>query len=409
MVAASLFATQIALLFLAIKSAAINSRDFIFYRYFNPFGFLAMFYGLFFLLPQAIGIFNNYNMIGFPIHESDTLKPIFIRAQAYLVIFLLMIATASIITAAFLKEPRSTPQTLFAKKMSRDQNRLLIAFFLFGMIGLAYLAQASFNLTGFRSDLVKTTPGLIATAISFFANFAFALLFSQLISNKKFLTATIVLLTFGTAIMITGARGRLLWPIAISAFIIIGHRNKLNILATLSIVITLIVILSILDPLRAIALGSSGGAVDFADAIIKTFTSRNFDGFANFALILDRDSIKFSGGFLLSGIREVFMLNYFHQVYVSGVAFGSTFPGYFYLSGGPIGFIFLSLLYGLTLSFVGIAIRRVQSPFIITSYMFMAIWYTAVGGDAVESINKMITAGAPGFLALFFFKKPLIK
>jgi hypothetical protein len=377
-----------------------------FFRYFNPFGFLAMFYTLFYIIPQVMGIFTGYDIIGYPPISEDTMYQIFVQGQFFLVLFLFMIALgAAAVSVPFLRRPRFEFEAIFPKKFSLIENSYLWACFFLGFIGLAYLAKSSFSLTGFRSELVKSVPGALATAVSFFTNFAFALITYQLVVNKRIVRATVLLIVFGGAIMLTGARGRLLWPLAITAFLIIGHRNQLNVVRSVLVAAFLVVILSILDPLRAMALSGKFEAIDIGGSVAKLFISRNFDGFANFSLIVDYDLIVPNITYLFEGSRDVFMYTYFYDVYTSGVAFGSTFPGWLYISGGTVGLLFLSILYGAVLAAVGVAIRKTRSPYLITSYMFMAIWFTAVGGDAVESINKMVVAGLPGLIAALLIKQ----
>lgn len=382
-----------------------RKSDPVFLRYFNPTSFVALFYVLFFMLEQVAYLINGYDMVGVGGFAISSVAEVYFNTQCYLILFLLFTILGFMPTRFFAPaNPTKYIAKAFSRRETPAETALLIVFFVVGLVATIYLARTLMSMQGFRSQLVKSSDGLAATTVSFFGNFSFAFLVYKLARDKKYLWCALVAVSFGVAVFYTGSRGRLLWPMAIAIALFFSSKNKLPVGRLIAFALIALSILSILDPLRKYL--SDGGANMTMDDLIPFQTlfesrNRNFDGFANFALITGSHLVVPHLSNLFTGARDVFMNTFFPAVYNMGVAFGSTLPGYFYIVGGVWGIILMSTVFGLILGIVNNMIARTTSPWLLGSYLFGIVWFAAVGGDFVESFRKMIAAMAPGPVIIF--------
>lgn len=394
-------------LLVGIWRLSYRAGDPVFLQYFNPFAFFNVFYVLFFIVEQCyyIGsVGNNFVMVGHENFAFGNPESIFFNTQMALLLFLLSVLLGAALSHPYLRVTREpTAQSLLNQRETFIENAVLWLFFAVGLAAIIYLGRTLINSEGFRSELVKTTSGQIATVISFFGNFAYAALLFKSVRENKYVLAAVLIVLFGAATVYTGARSRFLWPTVFAFILLFSSRNFFpkKISAVLSIV--LLCVLLIMDPLRKV-LTDPGAALtlaDFGSKFAEMIEKRNFDGFTNFALIFNSGAVSPRLGNLIIGGRELFMGAFFPSIYAAGVAMGSTLPGYLYMGGGIIGFAGFAVVFGILLGVINARVRRIRNRWILISYLFGIIWMTQIGGDTIESINKMITAMAPGFVLVF--------
>ncbi len=395
----TLLLVQCILLASILVLAGSGSRGLLLYRLLNPLGFMTFFYLLFFITPQIYGIFNDYFLVGFPRLDSVALKNVYLTTQSFLLLFLFFILLGVLTIGTYYPQmvrPQRSPE--FLDDITRRDMVILAVFFAIGTVALSYLAQKSGTLQGFRSELVKTTDGKIATALSFYANFSFSVFLFLLLRNKKFLWALVLFVCFGTLIAFTGARGRLLWPTLLAFATVMAAKNRIKYSTVLLSMFGLIIVLSILDSLRVGLLTGHWEPFNFAEQIQLLFEKRTFDGFSNFSLILLEDQVPKTLAYVFQGARLPFMETYFIDTYIAGVGFGSTVPGWFYLCGGVGVLCILSFFYGAFLMLLGVWLRNARSFWTVFGFYFAAVWLCAVGGNFVESLQKMAIAASPGLV-----------
>lgn len=404
-IAAHLLAILCQLLLLgALCWTQSRSTSVLMYKYFTPAGFVTFWYTMYFVIEQLAYMTNGYTLLGMETLAPDRAIAVYERTQ----LLLLAMLASMVVGSALVPLPRRTlePEE-FTRTLSKGVGPwtalIVLAFFALGMAATIYLGRQFTHLTAvgqFRSGLVKSADGLMATVVQFLGNFAFSVLLYWLVRARRYLLVAGLVGAFFVAMLYTGARGRFLWPTLIGVAIVFAAGNKLPV-ARLAIAGVLgVFALSIMDPLRkslvdptATFTMSSGG--DFvSDLLIK----RNFDGFANFGLISGMGFIQPDLSRLITGARETFMTTCFPGVYRAGVAFGSTLPGYFYVSAGVPGVIILGAFYGATLQLANLLLRSLRSIWLLFAYMYGMMWYCAVGGDFIESRNKMLAAMAPGLV-----------
>lgn len=397
-----LLCLQIWLVLLANRLGAGNGRAHVFFRFFNPFSFIALFYTLFFILPQLFGIFFDFQILGFETFAYDVRKETFLRTQFHVTGFLAVLVLAQISFGAFVGNAGGArapvdPVSVIPDRLSPVQSTVIWLLFLFGLAGVFALGAMFSNTIGFRSQLVKSFQGQVLTAISFFANFAFTILLFSLARARRFLLCAVITGVFAAGILMTGSRGRLLWPLVLAFVLFVCKRDEFPALRIAIFALLCVAALSVMDPLRAALVNPGRYVTDISllESIRMLFIKRNFDGFSNFALMSMPGYITPSLDYLFSGARNVFMNTYFADIYRRGVGFGSTIPGWLYISGGWIGFYVFTFCYGLFMSAIGTYMRQTRSFVIYAAYLTAMPWLSAVGGDLVESLDKLLIALAP--------------
>ena len=392
------------LLLAALCWTQSRNTSLVMYKYFTPAGFVTFWYAMYFIIEQLAYMTNGYTMLGMEALPIDKAIAVYERTQLLL---LAMLASMTIGSALVPLPQRSLEPQEFTRTLSNGVGPwtvlLVLAFFALGMSATIYLGRQFTHLTSmgqFRSGLVKSTDGLMATILQFVGNFAFSVLLYWLVRARRYLLVVGLVGAFFVAMLYTGARGRFLWPTLIGMAIVFAASNRLP-TARLAIAGVLgVFALSIMDPLRkslvdptaTFTLSSSGDFV--SDLLIK----RNFDGFANFGLISGMGFIEPHLSRLVTGAREPFMMTCFPTIYRAGVAFGSTLPGYFYVSAGVPGVLILGAIYGAALQMINLTMRSLRSIWLLFAYMYGMMWFGAVGADFVESRNKMLAAMAPGII-----------
>lgn len=381
-----------------------RSTSVLMYRCFTPAGFLTFWYLMYFVIEQLAYISNGYSILGMETLPADKAVAVYEQTQLLLLAMLasMVVGSALVPLPRRTLEPEEFTQTL-DKGVGPWTGLAVLAFFALGLAATIYLGQQFTRLTSlgqFRSGLVKSTDGLMATVVQFLGNFAFSVLLYWLVRARRYLLVAGLVGAFFVATLYTGARGRFLWPTLIGLAMVFAGGNRLP-TARLAIGGLLgVFALSIMDPLRKslvdpTATFTIASAGDFVSDLLS---KRNFDGFANFGLISGMGFIEPHLSRLLTGAREPFMMTFFPTILRSGVAFGSTLPGYFYVAGGVPGVIILGAFYGAALQLINLLLRSLRSIWLLFAYMYGMMWFCAVGADFVESRNKMLAAMAPGVI-----------
>ena len=393
--------TQAVLLWVIVTIARANGRQVI-ARYLNPGCWLAFFYTLWFLIPQLVSVTNDNFVLGFP---GATPQQVLV-SQWRLVVFLATVLLGLLVARALLGF-RSVPalQIIRFRALRRSETQMLWLFYILGFFSTVYLGIQLASMGGFRSELVKTLPGMIATTVSFFGLYAMAVLSGHAFFHRNYLLAFLIIIVLGTAIFFTAARGRLLWPIVLAVAYVACRRNKVNWNAVIGVGTLGILVLLVFDPVFS---SLRGGLRHFdgqqlADRINPNnifMEKRNFDGFANFTLISSVDSSKKQLDILMTGGRKAFMEKYFPDIFASGVGFGTTMPGMLWLAGGFKVLVLGAAAYGALLAVLTTIFHRIRNEPMFWSYLFAMTWLAAVGGNFQESLDKMVAVALPGFVWL---------
>ncbi len=399
MIPVLLLAVQILLLGLAMATSQHRQPDHVLYKWFNPVSFVAGFYSLFFLIPQVYGLASDYYLVGFPPSTEGFREQAFVNAQQVAIIFLFglllgTLAGRSISASSVPAQPVDLPD-----RLSTAQTIVLTGFLAVGVGSYLMLAAQLSGTDEFRSSLVKTTRGQILTTLAFFGNFAFTILLYSLLRQRRRLAAAFLCAIFAASIILTGSRGRLLWPCVIAAilFMIQQDRIRFRLLATVAPIV--LIVLVALDPIAAsLTTGTwhpPSEYLQFSDL----FERRNFDGFSNLALILTEQDAVAQPSLLMSGARDQFMNQYFPEIYARGVGFGATVPGWAFLSGGVVGVVAVAVVYGFILQILFAGLSRSAGVIWIVGYLTAMTWLGAVGGNFVESLDKAFAASLPAVVA----------
>ncbi|MEM6363902.1 MAG: hypothetical protein AAF745_05725 [Planctomycetota bacterium] len=390
---------QAVLLGVIVVTATAGGRQVI-QRYLNPGCWLTFFYTLWFLIPQFVSITNDNFVIGFPAATEDDV----LQSQWRLVVFLATVLIGLFATRAlFGSWSILTLQNIRFRGLRRSEHQMLWLFYISGLIGITYLATQLAGTEDFRSVLVKTPPGMVATAVGFFGLYAMAVLTGHALYHRNYPLAILVVLVLGTAIFFTAARGRLLWPIVLGVAYVACRRNRINWGSVACVSIIGILVLLVFDPVFS---SLRGGLRHFdgkqlAERINPAnifMLKRNFDGFANFTLISSVDSLKKQPGVIMTGARVPFMEHYFPEIFESGVGFGTTLPGMFWLAGGFRAMAIGGAAYGALLAVLTNIFHRIKREPMFWSYAFAMTWLAAVGGNFQESLDKMLALALPGFV-----------
>ncbi len=390
---------QIFLLVAIIYLSAAGGRT-IFQRFFNPGCWYSLFYTLWFLIPQLVSMSNDNFVLDYP---GATQKLVTISQLHLLGFNVAILMGILVMRLLFDLRGAATGSNMEFSDLRPRENVLMFFFYSAGCLATLYLGTQLLNSDGMRSELVKSPVGMVATMVSFFGVFAMAVLVGHGWFERRYLMAGIAILALGGAIFFTGARGRLLWPMSLAVAYILCRSNRFKFGHIITLGFLGIGVLLVFDPvltavrggMRHFDLREVQDKVMFSNLFM---TKRNFDGFANFTVILSKDSLAPDPMLLLTGARSTFMNHYFPGMLEKGVGFGTTIPGMLWLSGGMIGLLGGAFAYGAGLGLLGFWLRRIRSEPMFWSYMFAMTWIGAVGGNFQESLDKMVAIALPGFV-----------
>ncbi len=398
-----------ALLLLGIVNMSNAGGRTVFQRLFNPGCWYSFFYILWFLIPQIVSIANDNFVIDYP----GVTGQVVLESQLYLVLFNLMLASGLLLVRlTFDFRAGDLPTFLHFDTLRRSETALIIVFYLIGCVATLYLGRQLLNSDGFRSELVKTPSGMIATVLSFFGIFAMAVLVGHSLYNRRFLVTLLAVGLLGGFIFFTGARGRLMWPVVLAVAYVSCRQNRINFKPLIGLAILGFAVLLVFDPvlnslrggLRRFDMGEVREKISVGNLFMN---KRNFDGFANFTLIVTRDTAPADPNVFFRGGRKTFMEHYYPDIFKRGVGFGTTVPGMLWLGGKTSGLVFGGMAYGGMLGFLGFLSRRIRRESMFWSYLFAMTWLAAVGGNFQESLDKMLAVALPGFVWRFALPRKL--
>lgn len=392
---------QIVLLGTIIMTSNAGGRTVV-RRMLNPGCWLTFFYTLWFLIPQCVSITNANFILGI----NKPTAAMVLTTQGHLVAFLSVVCLGLLLIRWTIDFPAARlPPTLEFVPLRSREKWLLGIFYLVGFVATLYLGNELMSIDGSRAQLVKTPVGLAATTASFYGLFAMAVGTGHTLFHRRFLAAAAVIAVMGWAIFYTGARGRLLWPIVLGVAYVFCRTDRVRMRPLVGLGVLGFLVLLVFDPVLN-SMRNNDGNLDMDQVQKKTQLSnlfmkkRNFDGFANFAVITNDDAPPRDSGVYLEGGRRLFMTNYFPEVWAKKVGFGTTLPGMLYLGGGSRGLLWGGFLYGIFLGVLGFIFRRIRSEPLFWAYAFAMTWLAAVGGNFQESLDKMATVASPGIVWL---------
>lgn len=387
-------------LLMALASAgARNEME----RVLNPAMLLCFFYTLWMLIPQVFVLMSGHPVIGLEHLTPNARAAATLPTQIYLSLFLTAVLIGYAAAMGLLGRPHAGP----ARQMPPLQPTLwayalpayAIGICAFFILGRSFHAMPDGTM---RSALVKNPTGQLLMAISFFGSFGVAYLGAHLWLRGKRLLPIALFLVYGYLVLQLGARGRILWPLVTAAMFVWGQGGRVRLSKVLVLGVLALMLLSLMDPLvyglRYNDFERLRTALSPTVMFQTLFYARNFDGFANLLFITHHDLIPEQPGLLFRGARDVYMQTYFPDVYRMGVAFPTTIPGEFWLAGKVPLLAAMSLIYGFALGAMHLYLRNATSEAQVWLYLLLVPWVTAVGGELVESLQKMIAACAPALL-----------
>jgi len=357
-----------------------------------------MFYSLWFLIPQLVSMSNRNFILDYPGATQQLVQ----RSQWHLVGFISAILLGVLVVRLlFDNSARTGGINLTFEKLRAADYQLLAIFYIFGVGATIYLGNQLMNSEGMRSELVKTPVGMLATILSFFGVFSMAVFIGHGLFERRYLMVFFAVVVLGGAIFFTGARGRLLWPLSLAVAYFLCRTNQMKIGHILALGMLGILVLLVFDPLLAALRSTRFSWQEVQDKVLISnlfMTKRNFDGFANFTVIVSQDSLAADPNILLRGGRSAFMNHYFPGFLEKGVGFGTTIPGMLWLAGNLKGLIGGAFVYGAILGLLSFWMRWLKTEPMFWSYMFAMTWIAACGGNFQESLDKMIAVVLPGFV-----------
>ncbi len=245
-----------------------------------------------------------------------------------------------------------------------------------------------------RSSLVQTASGRLLYALTFLQSAGFIVSGFYMAVNKQYYRLMLLVIVFVVPLFFLGGRGRILWPLVIIYCVTLIYRNK-SVYNWKALAFSSCIILSLLmmDPLLAWFYSSAGGIVAPSDlrAVVYDMyiTRRNFDGFYNFFVIFDYDEIPHSLSYVFTGVRDVFMLTYFPDVYARGFGFPATVPGTFWIVAGYTGLLIGAACYGVLLARLDYIYFKIKDSIAMSLLLYLVVMVGNPGGSIVDSVSKL--------------------
>lgn len=400
MLEAAMFLLQIGLMALLIAVSAKGARNEM-ERALNPAMLLVFFYTVWMLIPQIFALLPEHSVVGMESVPPSERAAATLPTQAYLSLFLAAVLMGYS-TALSIK--RTTPWVSHSPPLQPLRWHYGLAAYGLGIVAFFILGRTFHELPDgtMRSALVKTTTGQLLTAISFFGSFGVAYLCAHLWLQGRRLLPLVLFVVYAYLVLQLGARGRILWPLVTAILFVWGRGTRVRLFPVIVLAVVALMALSLIDPLvyglRYDDLTRFNAALAPKVMFETLFYGRNFDGFANLMFITHNDLIQAQPHFLLGGAREAYMETYYPGIYAMGVAFPTTIPGEFWLAGKTPLLAAMSCLYGFGLGMLHQYLRSARRESQIWLYLLLLPWVTAVGGELMESMQKIIAAGLPALL-----------
>lgn len=393
---------QILILIVLVRCSGSRSTH-VLYQRFNPICWLALFYGMWFILPQLLSLLTpGYPLSGFETYDARERIEFIFGGQVCMLAYLLPLCLGVFATLPWL--PTESGQRIdLNRPTSTSGTTYVLICFVLGVSAMYVLGREHLASDEMRSQLVKSTKGKLLTVVMFFGNFAFAFLFSHLLIAKRHVVAVLVLVVFASGVFFTGARGRLLWPLAISVVFVSIYHNQFSTKRIVLVGCFVVCVLLFADPLlTAIRTNDPQMFVNRVfnfEHVATTITEkRDFDGFPNVVLMTQLDLAQRDISILYTGAREAFMGTYFPEVLEAGVAFGCPMPGMLWIAAGFPGLLLGGFTFGLALGIINLLLRRIRDERLLWSYLFAMTWFCAIGGEFQEALDKLLIAASPALI-----------
>lgn len=389
---------QLGLVLFVPLLSALRSGSFA-YRWINSFHWFGLFYTLWFIVPQIYFVWSGGFLVGFEGDSQSSLLMACMKSQGILIVFLGLVVVGSQSIRTYGRKAYGEHAIEFEQLDTTWHLLYAILCLVAGSAANLVLGKRNMELEGMRSELVKTTDGMILTAIGFLGAYGFVVLFSDSLRKRHYLLGLVILLLFAAPIFLTGSRARFLWPLVIAIiYYSCQVQRSITLMHVFAGVLCIAAILfsdRLLKEVRGVSTSESKES-----ATTELFERRNFDGFANFTMIANRYQAPARPEVLWFGARDTFMNYFFRDYYLRGVGFGATQPGAAYIGGGMLGVCLLGWLLGVLFGTLDTLVIAGRSPSLLLLYLFAMPWLCAVGGNFVESSDKMLAACFPAFCPL---------
>lgn len=394
LLAFGLIICQLGLLLPFLHFSGIRSNQVI-YRYSNPACWVTLFYCTWYLLPQFYALLPGHAIIGLDSHSAFARLEMVIWSQLHLLVFLCSVVLGCVAMTPLLAT-RESPWVTLAEPLSKNGRWYVTTCFLVGVVATAILGIRFMTMDGMRAQLVKSLEGKLLTILCYFGAFGFAFIISRAYIVRRYLVVVVATLIFGSAVFFTGSRGRFMWPMLLAVVYVSAHRNHLDVrkFVLTGVILVAILVFSdrILIALRTDNLFELTKLTDVKQNVDTIFLKRNFDGFANFTLVLNDSNVVHDRSVLLNGARDFFMNRYFPKTYATGVGTGVGYPTMFWIAVGFWGLPVFGIAFGCTLGLINAGLRLISDERIYWAYLIAMPWYCAIGGNFQESIDKMFAA-----------------
>lgn len=400
MLEAAMFLLQVGLMALLVAVSSKGARNEM-ERALNPAMLLVFFYTVWMLIPQIFALLPEHSVVGMESVPPTERAAATLPTQAYLSLFLAAVLIGYSIALGLKRATVlvSQPPPLQPLRWHYGLAAYAVGIGAFFILGRTFHELPDGTM---RSALVKTTTGQLLTAISFFGSFGVAYLCAHLWLQGRRLQPLILFIVYAYLVLQLGARGRILWPLVTAILFVWGRGAHIRLMPVILMAVIALTALSLLDPLvyglRYDDFTRFKAALSPTVMFETLFYGRNFDGFANLMFITHNDLIPEQPGFLLGGARDAYMLTYYPGIYAMGVAFPTTIPGEFWLAGKTPLLAAMSCLYGFGLGLLHQYLRSARRESQVWLYLLLLPWVTAVGGELMESMQKIIAAGLPALV-----------
>ena len=360
----------------------------------SPMGIFSLFYLLHVIIPFSLISFNTRFVIGFGYlnygNMSDLIQTI--------TVFSLFLAGAVVGTFS-----RSD---IFRRNITiLKVNGVQLAFFI--AVLCSFFAAISIDISRSveaRSTILNSSRGTISFVGTYFFIGAIAYLALQSIASQRLVRFIVLTALIGIVSLSLGGRDFLLIHLVCSLALYLRVNQITNWLLIIAVIVFLFFIGSILDIfISLLRFGYVHDLKSFSfDAVDFFIFSRGFNAFQNLFVVLSDPFIEFDIKYLLFGVNDKFMENYFPLVAARGYGYPIGLVGEIYLSGS----MWLVAPMGVGFGILGTSLNRVfvssDNPLPVYLSVLSAFWLLSVGSNLFDNLLKTAAALAPYVVFLFF-------
>lgn len=385
---------QIAVIAVLLLTARVSKKNPV--AFFSPISWFILFYLLVFLLPQLYMPSLNYPLMWTDRRVLFGQLDKITLTQEVLCLFL-----ACFTVSYFATIPPAAEKRRYQSLTYSDAN-FGIVFGVIGLIATLYII-VGLNVAGPRSDIVASTPGKIAYALTFWMTLGFLIYAAISLKQERYIVSLLLAGVFAVLLFQLGGRGRVLWPfVSLFAWAFIMGIVKLNITKVIVVGALLAVILQGMDPLLLYLRDRKSADAAWQEfqgglSVDNFFFGRTFDSFHNLAVVVVQDKIEHRWSYLFSGSQEKFMREYFPDVARGGVGFPATLPGGLWIAGAKRGVVLGGLLFGLLFGWLARVYRNgMHRESDILIYLMAMPVVANIGSALLDSYLKTFALIFPG-------------